>query len=119
MTCSTRNNGGRGNQSLPPHKRGDSYSLTCVYKESGYPVSVEDINIRSQMRDGGDSLLTEFNVVKGDQVTDEGIFYLSPSDEDTSTWKPGTYYIDIEFEVDGVVTSTATMKQVVIKDITQ
>lgn len=117
MACNSIGRGGV--PSLPPHKRGDTYSLSCVYKENGVPVSVEDFDIRSQIRDGRNQILTELVVEKGDQTSDVGLFYLTPTDPDTTLWPTGTYYIDIQFSKDGVINSSQTMIQKIIKDITQ
>ena len=65
---------------IPPVKRGDTFNLSCVYKEQGVPANLTQYTINSQLRDSGDNLVQTLVVTKADQSSLPGAFVLSAID---------------------------------------
>lgn len=105
---------------LNQFKRGDTFGLTCTYKNGGVPASLDTISIRSQLRNG-DALVCNFTANKADQATNPGVFTLSPAapNNDTSAWPTGLLVCDIEFTEGGTVRSTETFSIPVIDEVTK
>jgi hypothetical protein len=102
---------------LPPVKRGDSFELSCVYKEEGVATSVAAMTIKSQVRDATGSLVADLTATKPDQGVSPGQFTLSVAAP--IEWPVGIMSVDIEFSDAGVVRSTQTFKIPVEDDITK
>lgn len=100
---------------IPPIKRGDSFNLSCVYKENGVPTNLNGYTINSQLRDSSDNLVQELIATKADQSSLPGAFVLSAIDssvfpidqlrcdiqfiEGTTTRSTQTFYVSIEEDV--------------------
>lgn len=101
------------------NKRGDTFTVTGVrHTAAGAPVNLTGYTLRSQAREPvtGD-LLAELSVVITNAAL--GQFTLSAAAVVTADWNPGTYELDVEFSIGGVVDSTETTTLEVVKDITR
>jgi hypothetical protein len=101
---------------LPPFKRGDTFILSCVYKQDGTPTSVELFTIRAQLRDSIGALVKELTVTKANQTTNAGVFTLSAGI--TTSWPLDLLRADIQFTEAGTIRSTQTIEVEVIEGIT-
>lgn len=102
---------------IPPIKRGDSFNLSCVYKEDGVPASLTQYEIRSQLRDSGDKLVQELQTTKANQTTHPGVFVLSAIDP--SVFPIDLLRCDIQFIEGTTVRSTQTFFVSVEEDVTK
>ena len=106
--------------SLPPHKQGDRYLLTCTYKVAGVATDVTSITIRCQIRTGSGKLVDTLTITKdADQVTNPGKFTITKTGAEVAEWPPGVHKMDIEFTTDGEPHSTETFFQPIIEDVTR
>jgi hypothetical protein len=104
---------------LPNFKRGDTFLLNCLYKNSGAPYDVTNASIRSEIVSVATrERLVALNAVKLDQVTHVGQYYLKADASETRNWGLGDYLMDIEITIDNFVRSTETFSLKVIEDIT-
>lgn len=105
-------------KTLPPLKRGDSFQLGCLAKDSaGQPEDLTSITLRVQARMASSGLLVaELTVGKADQVTSPGQFAISAAS--TDDWPIGVLLIDIEQRGGQAVASTETLKLNVLEDVT-
>lgn len=103
--------------SLPLFKRGDTFNLTCTYKQGGVPHSLNGIDIKSQIREAS-ILVTELTVTKANQTTNPGVFVLTPTVTDTATWPLGNLLCDIQFSENGLIRSTETFYVAIIEQVT-
>ena len=103
------------------HKRGDTLSLTCTWKDpTGTAIDLTGYTVESQVRAVNfvDNLLVT--------VTDatNGQFTISATATSTANW-PSTnsaasrLFCDVQFTTGSVVVSTETFQIVVLEDITQ
>ena len=108
-------------KTMPNHKRGNSYALTCTYKEAGSAVDVSNMTFRCQMRNSAGKLVAAMTITKDpDQVTNRGKFTIAPTVEDTTGWQTGNHLVDIEItDSDGTIRSSDTFYQPVIEDVTR
>jgi len=97
-------------------KRGDTFTLSCVYKVDNVPSDVTNVQIKSQVRNRRYELIQELTVVKSGDV---GEFSLSASSADTTIWPVKILYCDVQFTVDGIVRSSQTFEINVIEEITK
>lgn len=97
-------------------KRGDTFSLACVYKVNGVATSVADFDIDSQLRDTKDNLIQTLTVTK---TADVGSFIVAASATDTTDWPISVLKCDLQFSEDGIVRSTETFNVVVVNEITK
>ena len=100
-------------QKTQPFKRGDTFSLTCKYKQSGQPVAITTQSFRSQLRTTSGKLISELIATNAiDQVAQKGVFFLRPANQETTkNWPaPGIMLCDIEISNGGVVISTETFE---------
>ena len=102
---------------LPPIKRGDTFELSCVYKQDGVAIDVTALTIRSQVRDPFGSLVEELIITQSDQTTYPGMFSLAAAAP--IAWAAGLLSCDIQFSSAGLVQSTQTFKIPVIDDVTK
>lgn len=103
--------------SLPQFKRGDSFALTCIYKQEGVPHDLTHIDVKCQIREAT-ILVTDLVVTKANQTTNTGVFILTPTVDDTTTWPSGNLLCDIQFTEQGVVRSTETFYVSLIEQVT-
>lgn len=105
-------------KSLPPLKRGDTFILGCLAKDSdGLPENLSGVTLRAQARQASSGrLVAEFLVSKADQQTRPGEFSISAVD--TDGWPIRVLLIDIEILVGPVVASTESMELPIIEDVT-
>jgi hypothetical protein len=105
-------------KTLPPFKRGDTFQLGCLAKDSdGQPENLDNVTLRAQARSAlSGQLVAELAVGKTDQSTHPGEFAISAVS--TDAWPLGVMLIDIEQRVGQAVASTETLKLTVIEDVT-
>ena len=103
-------------KSITNFKRGDTFSLACVYKVDGVATSVAAFDIDSQLRDSKDNLIKDLTVTK---LPGTGQFTLTASATDTTNWPVSVLKCDLQFSESGVVRSTETFNVVVVNEITK
>lgn len=103
--------------SLPPIKRGDTFYIGGLKKDSNNePQDLTDFTIRSQIRSASTKkIINEFEVIKLNQTTYKGKFSISSA---TDTWPIGVCLIDIEFRKINTIVSSETMQIYIMEDIT-
>jgi hypothetical protein len=99
----------------PEFKRGDTFNLTCTYKENGVATSIVDYTLRSQVKTLSGVLLAELEVTVADQILSPGVFYLKTN---STAWPIGNVLVDIQFVSGSTVRSTQTFLVPVVKDVT-
>ncbi len=105
---------------LSDFKRGDTFSITCTWKENNIPASTAGLTIRSQIRHPKTlALVSDLIVTHANQTTYPGVFVLTPSNPDTSAWPIGNLIGDIEIVKDGVTRSTRTFLVPIQKGVTE
>jgi hypothetical protein len=97
-------------------KRGDTLTLSCVYKVNGVAASLADLDIKSQIRNLSRTLIYEFDVIKETQT---GAFTLTAPADDTKLFPLSLLFCDVQFTQGDNVRSTQTFNVVVIEDITK
>lgn len=97
-------------------KRGDTFLLTCTYKDGGVATSVASLDIDSQIRNNLKALVQELTVTKSQNT---GVFTLSATAEETADWPVSVLRCDVQFSEDGEVKSTQTFYITVVEDITK
>lgn len=103
--------------SLPQFKRGDTFSLTCTYKQGGVAHDLTNINIKSQIREAT-NLVTELTVTKANQATNPGVFVMTPQSANTALWPLGNLLCDIQFTEGDAVRSTETFYVQIVEQVT-
>lgn len=103
--------------SLPQFKRGDTFSLTCTYKQGGAPYNLTNIAIKCQIREAT-NLVTELTPIKANQTTNPGVFVLVPESSNTAQWPLGNLLCDIQFTEAGAVRSTETFYVQIVEQVT-
>lgn len=105
-------------KTLPPLKRGDTFQLGCLAKDSdGQPEDLSGVTLRAQARAAlSGALVAELTVSKPDQTTYPGEFAISAGD--TTAWPISMLLIDIELRVGLAVVSSETMRLTVLEDVT-
>ena len=102
---------------LSPIKQGDTFTLTCCYKQNGVAHDVTNYTIRSQVRSSSGDLVEELGVSKADQTTNVGVFALFATNP--QNWPIDILSCDIQFsDMDDVVRSTQTFMIPVVEDVT-
>lgn len=101
---------------IPPVKRGDSFNLSCIYKENGVAKNLDQYEIRSQLRDSADNLVQTLNATKADQTSLPGAFVLSAPDP--SVFPIDMLKCDIQFIEGATTRSTQTFYVSVEEDVT-
>lgn len=105
---------------LPNFKVGDTYQLTCTYKEDGVATSLAGATIESQIRTSIGVLVATMSVaIDADQVTNAGKFTMTSTVSDTSDWPIGDHDMDIQITINGAIRSSETFIQPVIGDVTR
>lgn len=103
------------------HKRGDTLSLNCSWKDStGTAVNLTGYTVESQVRavNFSDTLVvTVTNAAAGE-------FTISRAAASTALWpvtssNDSRLFCDIQFTTGSVVTSSQTFQIIVVEDITQ
>lgn len=102
-------------------KTGDTYGLSCRYREDGDYVSLTGATIRAQIRTTSGKLVAALTPALADQglPATVGRFTLVADPADTSAWPVGPHLADIEITIAGVVRSTETFVQPVVRDQTR
>lgn len=103
--------------SLPPLKRGDTFYIGCVARDTdGTTHDLTNIQVRSQVRSAATKkLIADLLIVKLDQTEYPGQFSItSPTD----TWPIGTCLLDFELKRESTVISSDTVELPIIRDIT-
>lgn len=102
-------------------KVGDTFGLSCTYKQDGEATPIPTHTLRSQVRTEDGKLVANLEVTKADQTASPGVFTLSlASGSTTQTWPaPEDLYIDIEVTDGGVVRSTETFVIPTESDVTR
>lgn len=104
---------------LKEFKRGDTFMMNC-YLESSATTDFAGYQIRSQIRDSSDVLIAELDVAINSMTSTSLNYSIGKNKSFTQSWPTGKHFIDIEFtDAAGVTTSSETMIQPVIADITR
>ena len=102
---------------LPPVKVGDTFELSCIYKQDGIPADITALAIRSQVRDSLGILVEELVPTKADQVATPGKFSLAAAAP--IAWPVGVLVSDIEVSESGTVRSSQTFRIPIVDDVTK
>jgi hypothetical protein len=103
-------------KSITNFKRGDTFSLACIYKVDNVATSVSAYDIDSQVRDSQGNLIQTLTVTK---LPETGSFTLTADAEDTASWPQSVLKCDLQFSENGIVRSTETFNVVVVNEITK
>lgn len=104
---------------LPDLKRGDTFSLGCLKKDSaGSPENLSNFTIACQIRNGSDTLIATPVISESNQSTSPGEFSITVAADTTKAWELSRYLLDIQFSVGSEVISSETARFKVVKDIT-
>jgi hypothetical protein len=103
-------------KSITGFKRGDTFSLACIYKVDGTATSVSAFDIDSQIRDSQGNLIQTLTATK---MPETGSFTLTADAEDTTLWPVSVLKCDLQFSESGIVRSTETFNVVVVNEITK
>ena len=97
-------------------KRGDTFSFYADLKDgAGNAIANVATKLKSQVRDKTKKLLADLNVTDGGAVGR----YLLTAPVSTQNWTLGEISIDVEYNNNGVITSTQTFTYNVVEDVTQ
>lgn len=100
-------------------KRGDTFRIVATYTDpNGVVPDITTLGIRTQIRDAKGTLISEPVITKLDQ-TDQATRGKYTLRADTDTWPLQTLVWDIEYTINGDVTSTNTFTIVVTPDVTR
>ena len=106
-------------QKLPPFKAGDTFSLSCIYKDdAGNPASMSAFTITSQIRTLSGLTLVADLVCIPDNVN-VGHFVLVPTNSNTFTWPIAQCVCDIKITQGTTIVSSDTFLIPVIQEVTQ
>lgn len=99
------------------HKRGDTFSIECIYTDSkGKALSLNGVTVKSQVRNQADRLMGELEFIPVDLANGKYIL----QNNKTEKWTLGCLLFDIEYILsDGRKTSTETVVIDCIKDETR
>lgn len=101
-----------------PFKRGDSFLLTCTYKDNEVATAISlSTTIEAQLRDAAGVLVEDLVVQMADQDTDPGRFDLLASV--TDDWPLGKLRCDIQFTTGATIQSTQVFAIQVSEGVTQ
>lgn len=100
-------------------KRGDNVSWPTKYTVGGVPQDLTNYTIESQARNKDGVLICTFTITKMDQVAYQGCYVISLSSEASAIPRPGSYFQDIQYTLNGEVRSTNTTPLVIYPDQTQ
>lgn len=105
---------------LSDFKRGDTFSITCTWKENNIPASTAGLTIRSQIRNPKTmALIAELTATHADQILNPGVFVLTPIVTNTANWPIGQMIGDIEITKAGVIRSSRTFVVPILKGVTE
>lgn len=101
------------------HKSGDHFEFQATYTDDEEnPISLASIGIKSQVRMMDGTLVTEMKVTKKDQTTNPGEFILTAPK--TSHWEAHKLMVwDIQYTIDGKISSCETLQIQVLPDVTR
>lgn len=102
-------------QTLSPFKRGDTFSfIAAIASTSGTPLTGAASNLLCQIRNKVDKLYSDLTIT---ETSTPGSYLFITND--TLDWTCGTdLYLDIQYTVGGIVTSSETIIIPVEKDVT-
>lgn len=101
-------------------KRGDTFAFMAnITNEEGNPLIKDAVNLKSQIRDKHDNLISELTITATE--TPGQYLFVSPSTEDwpAFAWGENMLQMDIEINVEGQIASSDTIDIEVIKDVTR
>lgn len=103
-------------QKTEEFKRGDTFSFyAAISNDDGTPFNGDITNIKCQVRDVDDNLLSELTVASTETL---GTFLLTAGS--TDEWPVNTTLLmDIQLLVDGVKATSETIEIPVVKDVTR
>lgn len=97
-------------------KRGDTFSLSCVYKVDDVATSVAPMTITSQLRTSGGDLVQQLTATK---TAGTGTFTLVATATQTALWDLALLKCDIQIVENDIVRSSSTFYVKVIEDVTR
>ena len=101
-------------------KRGDTFAFFAnMTDESGDPLITDVANIKSQIRDASDNLISDLSVATTET---SGTYLFTASSTDnwpTELWGDTRLLMDIEINIEGQVNSSDTIDVMVAKDVTR
>lgn len=108
--------------SLPPVKRGDTWSFMFTWTGSGEPINLTECSARMQIRDRRSKQLM-VDISSENNITIQGLLgqtLVSVPSSITKTVFPGTYISDVEltFTNSEFVMSSQTFQLIVEEDVT-
>lgn len=109
---------------LPPVKRGDTWSFAFSWKDQNTPINLSNCTARMQIRDNTTHEIVAEATSDNNQIVINGptgeVQVTYPASE-TNAIEPGKYLSDLEltFTGTGVVKSSNTISIEVIEDITR
>lgn len=96
-------------------KEFDSITIACQYTDdSGKPLSIEGVDIKSEMRNSSNKLIDNLVVTVSDEVN--GLFHLRPT---LNRLPLGQHKIDVLFSKHGFRISSETFYVAISKAVTQ
>lgn len=99
------------------HKRGDTLEWVITLTDNEVAVDITSWTIRSQIRQG--STLTQALTITKTNAAN-GIFNITATAAQTSSWSVGSHSVDIEFsDASSVVFSTETFTLRLLEDISR
>lgn len=105
-------------QTLSQHKRGDTFSLACAWKQDGVSAPTTGFTIAAQIRKkSGMDLVTALSVVNRNDAA--GTFTLVPVVSDTNTWPTGLLICDLQITNGTTVRSSESFAIPIIEDVTK
>lgn len=100
-------------------KRGDTFAFYAnMTDETGGPLVIDLLNIKSQIRDKAYQLIADLTVATTE--TPGRYLFTAPSTDNwpTETWGKTTLLMDIQITTGGSVISSDTIEITVLKDVT-
>ena len=105
-------------QTLSQHKRGDTFSLACAWKQSGAAAPITGFTITAQIRKkSGMELVAALSVVNRNDAA--GTFTLVPVVSDTNDWPIGSLICDLQITNGSTIRSSDSFLIPVIEDVTR
>lgn len=101
---------------LGEFKRGDTFSFYANIKDlDGKPITGASEKLKCQVRDSLDNLKSELLITEELDTLGKYLFRAT----DTSNWPITTLNMDIQFNDEGIISSSETISVTVIKDVTR
>jgi hypothetical protein len=101
---------------LGEFKRGDTFAFFANIKDGEEnPITGAASKLRCQVRDSLDNLKAELTITEEIGTPGKYLFMAL----DTSNWPITTITMDIQFNDEGIITSSETISAVILKDVTR